>query len=198
MGAVATVLSAFARIWALPEHAEHLLFSQKWEAQFCFRQYLCSLSGRLFFKYPTPPDAVITFTLNAARCWRHCRCWGWSLNALLILRIRSKNSWGNFVFITELVLSSVLAVGEVCLIKSCASSLSFNQSLKSRSVGLTQCFLIVKSDPDSLRMGLKILQSRVKKWGALNVWVIRKWFKDPNKTWNCCRLLYDVITIMHL
>ena len=50
------------------------------------------------------------------------------------------------VFTTELVLSSVLAFDEVCFIKSCASAFSFNQSLKSRSFGLTQCFFSVKSD----------------------------------------------------
>ena len=57
------------------------------------------------------------------------------------------------VFTTELVLSSVLAFDEVCFIKSCAFAFSFNQSLKSRSVGLTQCFFTVKSDQDSFRLG---------------------------------------------
>ena len=66
MGSVASVLPAFPRIWALPEH---VLFSQTGEAQYCFCDYLFSLSGRLFFKYPALPDAVITFTHNAARGW---------------------------------------------------------------------------------------------------------------------------------
>ena len=57
------------------------------------------------------------------------------------------------VFTTELVLSSVLCFDENCLIRSCASVFSFNQSLKSRSVGLTQCFFTVKSDQDSFRLG---------------------------------------------
>ena len=57
------------------------------------------------------------------------------------------------VFTTELVLSSVLAFDEVCFIKSYASAFSFNQSLKSRSVGLTQCFFTVKSDQDTFRLG---------------------------------------------
>ena len=57
------------------------------------------------------------------------------------------------VFTTELVLSSVLAFDEVCFIELCASAFSFDQSLKSRSVGLTQCFFTVKSDQDSFRLG---------------------------------------------
>ena len=56
-------------------------------------------------------------------------------------------------FTTELVLCSVLACDEFCFIKSCASAFSFNQLLKSRSVGLTQCFFTVKSDQDSFRLG---------------------------------------------
>ena len=58
----------------------------------------------------------------------------------------------NLVFTTELLLSSVLAFDDVCFIKSCASAFSFDQSLKSRSVGLTQCFFTVKSDQDSFRL----------------------------------------------
>ena len=57
------------------------------------------------------------------------------------------------VFTTELLLSSVLAFDVVCFIISCASAFSFNQSLNSRSVGLTQCFFTVKSDQDSFRLG---------------------------------------------
>ena len=57
------------------------------------------------------------------------------------------------VFTTELVLSSIPAFYEVVFIKSCASAFSFNQSLKSRSVRLTQCFFTVKSDQDSFRLG---------------------------------------------
>ena len=57
------------------------------------------------------------------------------------------------VFNTELLLSSVLAFDEDFFIKSCASGFSFNQSLKSRSVGLAQRFFTVKSDQDSFRLG---------------------------------------------
>ena len=57
------------------------------------------------------------------------------------------------VLTTELVLSSVLAFDEVCFIKSWASAFSFNQLLKSRIVGLTQCFFTVKSDQESFRLG---------------------------------------------
>ena len=57
------------------------------------------------------------------------------------------------VLTTELVLSSVLVVDEVCFIKLCASAFSFNQLLKSRSVGLIKCFFTVKSDQDSFRLG---------------------------------------------
>ena len=149
MGAVTSVFPAFPGIWALPKH---MLFSQTWETQFYFRHYLCSLSVRFLFKYPTLPDAMVTFTHNAARCCRRCRCWGWPLSALS-LYISSKILEATLVFSTELVLSSVLAFDEVCLIKSCASAFSFNQSLKSRSVGFTQCFFTVKSDQDSFRLG---------------------------------------------
>ena len=69
VGAVAIVFPAFPRIWALPEHTLNMrsTFSQTWEAQFCFGHYLCSLSGRFFFKYPTFPDAVVTFTQCSER-----------------------------------------------------------------------------------------------------------------------------------
>ena len=76
VGAVASVLPAFPRILALPEH---MLFSQT-EAQFFFH-YLCSPSARLFIKYATLPDAMVTLTYIVARGWRHCRCGIWSLRA---------------------------------------------------------------------------------------------------------------------
>ena len=57
------------------------------------------------------------------------------------------------VFTTELVLSSGLGFEEVCFIKSCASAFFFNQSWKSRSVSLIQCFFTVQSDQDSFRSG---------------------------------------------
>ena len=53
---------------------------------------------------------------------------------------------------TELLLSSVLFFDEVCSVKSFDSGFSFNHSLKSRSVGLTQCFFTVNSDQDPFRL----------------------------------------------
>ena len=47
-------------------HCLIICFSLK-PAHFCFRHCLCSLSGRLFFKNPTLPNAVVTFTHNASR-----------------------------------------------------------------------------------------------------------------------------------
>ena len=49
------------------------------------------------------------------------------------------------VLVTEVLLSSGLALVALCFIRSWASAFSLSQSLKSRRVGLTQCFLTVKS-----------------------------------------------------
>ena len=57
------------------------------------------------------------------------------------------------ILLSCLLVSSVLALNAVFFIKSCASAFFFNQSLKSRKVGFTQCFLIVKSDHDSFVLG---------------------------------------------
>ena len=67
--------------------------------------------------------------------------------------IAAKVLEATLVFTTELVLPSVLAFDEVCFVKSCFSAVSFNQSLKSRSVGLTQFVFTVKSDQDFFRLG---------------------------------------------
>ena len=75
------------------------------------------------------------------------------LRVPLICVLAAKVREATLVLTTELLLSSVLAFDEVCLIKSCASAFSFNQSLMSRSVGLTQCFFTVKSDQESFRLG---------------------------------------------
>ena len=71
----------------------------------------------------------------------------------LVCKLAAKVLKAILVWNTELVLSSVLAFDEVYFIKSCASAFSFNQSLKSKSVGLTHCFPTVKSDQDSFRLG---------------------------------------------
>ena len=52
------------------------------------------------------------------------------------------------VLVTEVLLSSGFALVALCFIRSWASAFSLSQSLKSRRVGLTQCFLTVKSDHD--------------------------------------------------
>ena len=71
----------------------------------------------------------------------------------LVCVLAAKVLQATLVFTSELVLSSVLAFDEVCFIKTCASAFSFNHSMKSRSVGLTQCFFTVKSDQDFFRLG---------------------------------------------
>ena len=86
------------------------------------------------------------------------------------------------VITTELVLSSVLAFDEVCFIKSCASAFSFNQSLKSRSVGLTQCFFTVKSDQDSFRLGANFCTAVLRSEALLRSESFENDLKDPNKT----------------
>ena len=57
------------------------------------------------------------------------------------------------VLVTEVLLSSGLALVALCFTRSWASAFSLRQSLKSRRVGLTQCFLTVKSDHDSFMFG---------------------------------------------
>ena len=59
----------------------------------------------------------------------------------------------NSFLVTELLVSSVLALVAVFLFISCASAFSFNQSLKSRRLGYTQCFLTVKSEHDFFILG---------------------------------------------
>ena len=72
----------------------------------------------------------------------------------LVCVLAAKVLEATLVLTTEL-LSSVLAFDEVRFTKSCASAFYFNQSLKSRSVGLTQYLFTVKSDQDSFRLGGK-------------------------------------------
>ena len=57
------------------------------------------------------------------------------------------------VFVTEMMFYSGLALVALCFIRSWASVFSLSQSLKSRRVGLTQCFFTVKSDHDSFMFG---------------------------------------------
>ena len=73
---------------------------------------------------------------------------------LLLCCVFAANAFeATFDLVTELMVSSVLALVAVFFIKSCGSAFSFNQSLKSRRVGFTQCFLTVKSDHDSFILG---------------------------------------------
>ena len=57
------------------------------------------------------------------------------------------------VLVPEVLLFSGFALVALCFIRSWASAFSLSQSLKSRRVGLTQCFLSVKSDHDSFMFG---------------------------------------------
>ena len=58
-----------------------------------------------------------------------------------------------FDLVTELLVSSVLALVAVFFIKLCVSASSSNQSLNSRRVGFTECFLTVKSEHGSFILG---------------------------------------------
>ena len=69
---------------------------------------------------------------------------------LLLCCVFAANAFeATFDLVTELFVSSFLALVAVFFIKSCALALYFKQSLKSIRVGFTQCFLTVKSDHDS-------------------------------------------------
>ena len=57
------------------------------------------------------------------------------------------------VLVTEVLLSSGLALVAIGFTRTRALAFSLSQSLKSRRVGLTQCFLTVKSDHDSFMCG---------------------------------------------
>ena len=103
----------------------------------------------------------------------------------LVCVLAAKVFEATLVFITGLLLSSALAFDEVCFIKSCASAFSFNQSMKSRSVGLTQCFFKVKSDQDSFRLGSNFCTAVLRIEALLRS-------ESYNKTWNCCRIVYDI------
>ena len=73
---------------------------------------------------------------------------------LLLCCVFAANAFkATFVLVTELLVSSIFALVAVFFFKLCASAYSFNQSLKSRRVGFTQCFLTVKSDHDSFILG---------------------------------------------
>ena len=78
---------------------------------------------------------------------------GCGLTLLLCCVIASNALEANFDLVTELLVSSVLSLNTVFFIKLCASVFSLNQSLKSRRVGFTQCFLTVKGDHDSFILG---------------------------------------------
>ena len=55
--------------------------------------------------------------------------------------------------VTEVMFFSGFTLVALCFIRSWASAFFLSQSLMSGWVGLTQCFLIVKSDHDSFMFG---------------------------------------------
>ena len=65
------------------------------------------------------------------------------------------------VLVTEVLFSSGFALVALCFIRSWASAFSLGQSLKSRRVGLTQCFLSVTSDHDSFMFGIASASSLI-------------------------------------
>ena len=182
VGAVATVLPAFPRTWSLPEH---ILFSQAWKAQFCFRHYLCSLIGKFSLN-----------NLHSQMRWLPLHTMQRGIGGVadveaslwlpLVCVLAAKVLEATLALTTELLLTSVLGfyvVFPIVEVKECW----FNPM-----------FLHCEEWPRHFQIGRKLLYSSVRKWDARNVWVIWKWIKDPNKTWNCCRIVYDVITIVHL
>ena len=101
------------------------------------------------------------------------------------------------VLVTEVMFSSGLALVALCFIRSWASAFSLSQSLKSRRVGLTQCFLTVKSDHDSFMFVGNFCTAWLSREALFKSASYDNVLKTPNETGYCSRIVYDVITIVH-
>ena len=62
------------------------------------------------------------------------------------------------VLATEVLLSSVFALFALCFMKYWASAFCLSQSLKLRRVGLTLCFLTVKSNHGFFMFGFTLIK----------------------------------------
>ena len=127
---------------------EHLFITQTKETELCLSQDFGSLRGVFSIKtrhYHSRWLPLHTMQLEIDVDGERC-C---GLKLLLCCVFAANASETTVVFVTELLLSSVLALVPLSFIKSCASAFSFSQSLKSRKLGFTQSFLTVKSDQDS-------------------------------------------------
>ena len=129
-----------------------MFITQTREREICLSHDLGSLRGGLFLKdkaFPQPWLPLHTMLLEIDVDGELCCC----LRFLLCCVFAANAFEATSVLVTELFVSSVLALVAVFFPELCASAFSFNQSLKSRRVGFTQCFLTVKSDNDSFILG---------------------------------------------
>ena len=69
---------------------------------------------------------------------------------------------------------------------------------RSRSVGLTQCFITVESDQDSFRLGGRFCTEVLRSEALLRSESYENDLKSPKRPKFFFRIVYDVITIVHL
>ena len=102
------------------------------------------------------------------------------------------------VLVTQVLSSSVFVLVALCFIRSWPTAFSLYQSLKSRKVGLTQCFLTVKSDHNSFMFGGNFCTVWLSREALLKSASYDSDLKtNPNEAGYGCRIVNDVITIVH-
>ena len=99
------------------------------------------------------------------------------------------------VLVTEVLFFSGFDLVSLCFIRSWASAFSLSHSLKSRRVGLTQCFLTVKSDHDSFMFVGNFCTAWLSREALFKSASYDR--ENPNEAGYGCRIVKDVITILH-
>ena len=149
MGAVATIFSTFTVIFAL---LEHIFITQTRETELCLSHNIGSLRGSLFLKNTHSHSRWLPLhTMQQEVDVDEEICYGLPLILCCVFATNAFEAY--FDLVTEWLVSSVLALVAVLFVKLSTSAFPFHQSLKSRRVGFTQCFLTVKSDHNSFILG---------------------------------------------
>ena len=81
----------------------------------------------------------------------------------------------------EVLLSSGFAFVALCFIRLFASAFSLSHSLESRIVGITQCFLTVRSDHDSFMFGGNLCTAWLSREVLFNLTSYNSDLKTPTK-----------------
>ena len=132
-------------------HCVNLCLFLKVENKHCIGNYFSSLC-RVFSLKKRHKMCDYPYT-QCSKGWRGCRFW-WGLWVPSVGALLPNVFETSLVLITELMLSSDIFLIIIVPVRSCTRTKCFNQCLKSRSDGFTQCFLTAKSDQHSCMLAV--------------------------------------------